>query len=489
MKRFIKPLPTHNRIHFDKRQVIALVGPWGSGKSTVCAVELAVHCSKYKCDGLVVRDTYPALIDSCCAKWEELFEGLGEMNWGPPPTWYWTNELRDRKVLFRSAQDAEDIQKFGSVEVGAAWLEEVTPGLLPGGQLNIGMAPEVLGGVFGRMRKWHTHDNTPDCSTVPGEACDHRKLLISALPPPSTKHWFHSLFYDKRALNRGLSDEQSNLFVSRSGLYRLTPEENSKNLPPDYYTLQAAFLTSEDQVQRFLRGEVGSGYGKAAIYGDQWNDALHINDKIVPSTGPMVIGVDGGMDASAVFLQIQPSGRCYILGELPTQGLGLEDFAYAALQYGGLNFGQRSYQVWCDPSIFSRGPDGRSAATHLQAGGLIARPGPQDPKIRIGAVRTWLSRFGSLGPIVQVHPRCEMIIEGFRGSYHWKIAGGVPLIGKPDKNEFSHPHDALQYPLAGLLRKAETGEGQKLPAINPDILGRVNKPAINLSRFTRRPPS
>ena len=28
---------------------------------------------------------------------------------------------------------------------------------------------------------------------------------------------------------------------------------------------------------------------------------------------------------------------------------------------------------------------------------------------------------------IQMHPRCELLIEGFRG-YHWKIAGGVPTV-------------------------------------------------------------
>ncbi len=74
-----RPLPTAEKVHADERELIALVGPWGSGKSTVSAIELYQHCLNYNCDGLVVRDTYPALRDSCVTKWLEIFGSAGEM--------------------------------------------------------------------------------------------------------------------------------------------------------------------------------------------------------------------------------------------------------------------------------------------------------------------------------------------------------------------------------------------------------------------------
>jgi hypothetical protein len=73
-----------------------------------------------------------------------------------------------------------------------------------------------------------------------------------------------------------------------------------------------------------------------------------------------------------------------------------------------------------------------------------------------------------------------MLIEGFRGSYHWKLGGGVPIVGKPDKNEFSHPHDALQYVMGGMLHSQQAGE--KLPLLpSPDQLGR-----LSLSPYSRK---
>lgn len=471
-----KSLPTGDKIAADRHEIIAVVGPWGSGKSTIAAYDLYEHCLKYHCDALIVRDTYPALRDSCVKKFMEIFQGAGDLHMGPPPTFKWYGELRNYEVMFRSAEDPEDIQKFGSVEVGYAWLEEVCPGLLPGGAINTGIAPEVLSGVLGRIRKW-------------GRAGGHRRLLCTSLPPPTTRHWFHTLFYDKRPLMKSVSDEIVKQVTDQLSLYKLPAVENLPNLPPGYYETQMTFLTSEDQIARFIKGEVGSGYGPAAIYNEQWNDQVHIAN-IEPIKGPMIMGIDGGLDATAVWLQIQPSGRLFVLDELSTHGLGLEDFGLAAQQRGNQMFGPRHYDYWADPAIFSRSQnDAKDGAWYLRQVGVTCRPAPQDPKVRIGAVRTWLSRMSSMGPLFQINPRCELLIEGFRGAYHWKLANGQPIIGTIDKNEFSHPHDALQYPLAALLHKGEKGKPlPPLPISKIDFLGRTVPARTGRSAFTRRNP-
>ena len=435
--------------------------------------------------------TYPALKDSCVKKFMEIYKDAGELTWGPPPTFRWNGQLRGREVMFRSAESPEDIQKFGSVEVGYAWLEEVCPGLMPSGIITSGLAPEVLGGVLGRVRKW----DAPCCreAKAKGEVGHgHRRLLLSSLPPPSTKHWFYTLFYDRRPLFASTSQDtdRATLLANQIAFYKLDPKENLPNLPPQYYETQAAFLTSEDQIERFLKGEVGSGYGGAAIYAEQWHDQTHIK-ALDPLPGPMILGLDGGLDATAVWLQARPDGRMAVLAELVTHGLGLEDFGLAVLQKGGSLFGQRTYDIWADPAIFSRSQNNaRDGAWYLGSAGLRPKPAPQDPQIRISAVRTWLGRMGAHGALLQVHPRCDMLIEGFRGAYHWKIVSGVPLVGRVDKNEFSHPHDALQYPLAALTARM-TGPRPSLPPLprrSVDQLGQMptTRGGFGSPRYTRQ---
>ena len=464
------PLPTARLVHASQAELIAIVGPWGSGKSTIADIDLYQYCLRWSCDALVIRDSYPSLKDSCLKKFMETFKSAGELNMGPPPTFHWKGPLRGRTVMFRSAEVPGDIQKFGSVEVGYAWLEEVCPGLQPGGVINSGISAEVLSGVIGRVRKWGT-DNR------------RRRILVTSLPPPTTRHWFHKLFYDKRPLMNGLDDAAMKTLMNAIELYRINADENKANLPPNYYELQTAFLTSQDQIDRFIKGEVGSGYGVAGVYSRQWNDSLHIA-RVEPVTGPLLVGIDGGLDASAIILQPQPDGRMFVLSELVTSGLGLEDFGYAVSEHIARLYGAREIDAWADPAIFARSQsDGQDAALWLRRGGITAKPAPQDPDIRISAVRTWLSRMTNRGAMIQVHPHCEMLIEGMRGAYRFKIAGGEVLVGRVEKNEFSHVQDALQYPLAALITRPKSQSTQKAltqEQLNP--LGRFLPPRRGLGR-------
>ena len=49
-------------------------------------------------------------------------------------------------------------------------------------------------------------------------------------------------------------------------------------------------------------------------------------------------------------------------------------------------------------------------------------------------------------------PSCKMLRKGFSGGYAYKrvrVTGDERYHDKPDKNAYSHPHDALQYLLCG----------------------------------------
>jgi hypothetical protein len=51
-----------------------------------------------------------------------------------------------------------------------------------------------------------------------------------------------------------------------------------------------------------------------------------------------------------------------------------------------------------------------------------------------------------------VSPACKVLRKGFAGGYHYrrlKVAGDDRYQDQPNKNEFSHVHDALQYALSG----------------------------------------
>jgi hypothetical protein len=44
-----------------------------------------------------------------------------------------------------------------------------------------------------------------------------------------------------------------------------------------------------------------------------------------------------------------------------------------------------------------------------------------------------------------IDPKCSMLIRGFKSGYRYKIKRSGEMEDKPDKNEYSHVHDANQY--------------------------------------------
>jgi len=79
--------------------------------------------------------------------------------------------------------------------------------------------------------------------------------------------------------------------------------------------------------------------------------------------------------------------------------------------------------------------------------------------------------------------RCRTIIKGFEGNYQYRRiqVSGERYSDKPDKNMYSHIHDALQYLMLGAGEGRQLLSGQKpLKAFNArkefDVFARKAKP-------------
>jgi hypothetical protein len=51
-----------------------------------------------------------------------------------------------------------------------------------------------------------------------------------------------------------------------------------------------------------------------------------------------------------------------------------------------------------------------------------------------------------------IDPSCTRLLNGFLGGYHYKeISNSGEFYDEPDKNRFSHIHDAFQYVMVRLV--------------------------------------
>ena len=231
--------------------------------------------------------------------------------------------------------------------------------------------------------------------------------------------------------------------------------ENLINLPPGYYERQLAGQTN-DWIRVYLGGEFGFVLDGKPIY-PEFRDSLHVPaEAIAPLPyAPVVIGVDFGLTPAAVFCQIDARGRWRVLAELVATDMGATAFARLLLQHVQTWFPGQAARVWGDPAGAQRAQtDERTCLEVVRSvTGLPAHAAPTNSFLpRREAVAGALGRLIEGVPGLQISPACKVLRKGFAGGYHYrrlKVAGDERYHDEPNKNGFSHVHDALQYALSG----------------------------------------
>jgi hypothetical protein len=79
------------------------------------------------------------------------------------------------------------------------------------------------------------------------------------------------------------------------------------------------------------------------------------------------------------------------------------------------------------------------------AGFRCVKPPTNKPEYRIQAVERLLARQVEGKAMYLIDPRCTTLIKGFVSGYRYKQKRNGILEDAPEKNEYSHPHDANQY--------------------------------------------
>jgi hypothetical protein len=98
--------------------------------------------------------------------------------------------------------------------------------------------------------------------------------------------------------------------------------------------------------------------------------------------------------------------------------------------------------------------------------GIRIEAAEQNVTIRLECVRKPLNTLRSGRPQLQISPQCQVLRKGFMGRYQYrriKVAGaGERFHDAPEKNEYSHPHDALQYVATHVFGEAVRGREESM---------------------------
>jgi len=395
----------------------ALIGPAGGGKSVAVVMKMLQHASTHETARYVIlRNTYRQLHDTTMPtffKW--IPRNLGK---------YSTEEekftLAGRwEFYFRSCERPEDIDKFKGMEITGYFMNEAME-----------MKPDVKQLLDQRVGRYPLEKYIGE-DGIERERGTSRIFRALDSNPPDQEHWLYRMFVEKPL--------EGHRYVLQP------PYENEHNLPVGYYDkMRESYRDSPDLIDRYIEGKWGAVYRGKAVYKD-FDSRVHVAKEPLKYTQGLRVyaGLDFGLTPSCVWTQMMPNGSWHIIAELCADNTAAEEFGDAILAYSRQFFSGADIDWFGDPAGAKRSEtDAKSVFDVLAEKGIYVTPGAITIQARLEAVRKRLRmRHGLL-----LSPSVVRLVTGFSGAYCFKRIGNTEYFtDKPEKNKWSHIHDALQY--------------------------------------------
>ena len=446
-----------------------LRGPVGSGKSVACCIELFRRALQQQkgADGrrksrwAVIRNTNPQLKTTTIKTWLDWFpeNQFGPFRWSVPYTHQMTICDVDLEVIFLALDRPEDVKKLLSLELTGVWVNEareLPKSIIDACTMRVGRYPSMRDGGaswYGVIADTNAPEEDHWWAVMAGDVPvpDHisREEAIMLVKPDNWS--FHT---QPPALLEKKDNKGELVGYDRNPLC-----ENKKNITDLYYTNIVKGKT-KGWIDVYVMNKLGSLEEGKPVY-PSWSEKMHLSEKLItPFPTQVFIGIDFGLTPAAVFAQKLTSGRWVILQELVCFDMGVVRFTELLKHEIAKTYKGLPIDIYGDPAgDFRVQTDEATPFQIMRAQGVKARPAPSnDVSLRIEAVETALGRLveGKAGFIL--NSNCVNLKKGFNGGYHYRRiqTSGDRYDEKPNKNKYSHVHDALQYLLMG------AGEGKQL---------------------------
>lgn len=443
------PTPTGDLFHRDDSFVRLIMGPYGSGKSTLCINEIVRRtCAmpkwykgRRRAKWAIVRNTSGELYSTTLQTWLTWFGELGDVHKRQKPlltyehTFNDGNGIIELELIFIALDREEDLRKIKSLEVTGCYINELSE--VPQG---------ALAHFKGRVN--HRYPSRAFCDS------DYWSGIICDTNPPDVDHWIYKDFELGNLESYKIFHQPPGLLKNANNKWYQNPIcDNANNLARDYYTKLAEGQT-EDFVKVYCLGEYGSvGFGKR-VY-PEFNSDVHAVDRITAIQGtPIHLGFDFGLTPACVVIQTSPRGQIRVLKEYQGEDMGIRTFVQQIVLPGI----QRDFP-YCKIGISRADPSGvagddimeeLSCIGELNSLGITTHPAnTNDLEPRIGSVRYFLNTMIDGQPAMIVSREgCPGLIKGFIKDYIYRrisVSGEERYKDVPHKNMASHKHDALQY--------------------------------------------
>ena len=464
-KAIIKPQGVVLQQYFDSiKSVQIIIGPLGSGKTIQTCVKIpeimrkqapnkkGIRPSRF----IACRNTYSELFTTTIKDWLECNEYLGDseingngFNQGgkKPPIHTLKFKLEDgtsveSEMIFLAFDRPDHVKKARGIQATGIWLNEVKELAKPVVDmldLRHGRYPSGKDGV---VPTWHG--------------------MLGDTNAPDEDHWLYRLAEEEKPKDWGIYKQPGGVIYIDGKWCQNPNAENINNLPKDYYT-RGAQGKADDWISVNLANEYGFVSTGKPVH-PRYVDSVHCLDiDFVPDRNTdIILGFDFGRTPACALIQRTAVGGWVCFDEFLANDMSAVSFAPELKRYLSDNYHNYRFKGWGDPSGGNKGQGTDDTPVGiLNAQGINCRKTEtNDPLVRRSAVEAPLREIGMDGkPRLIILPKCKMIRKGLAGGFTYKriqVSGQERYHDEPDKNEYSHPVEALEYGLQG------EGEGRDI---------------------------
>lgn len=464
---------TFAQVHQTEAKYLFIRGSVGSGKSSGCILHCflnaleqppgldGVRRSKYA----VLRASYPNLKSTTIDSWiNDWFGPLINVVYDIPirgeiimdhPDGITTIEM---KLVFLALDREEDVNKLQSLQLTGAHLNETAE--IPQG------VHQMLKSRINRYPKLRTLDYIhPDFReqyrpylNKYGKLGAFKPFIICDYNSVPTEHWLYKIAEEEKPDKHMfwtqppalLMCAKSEGFVKDAddNYYKFNPlADNLENLTEDYYIDQCQGA-DPDWISIFVLNNYGSLRAGKVVY-KMYTDKVHFSDKPyeVSKGIPIIVGLDTGLTPAAAFMQFTSTGELVVFDELVSEDCSIHEFAYDILwPHIRNNYKGHRFEMYVDPENKRGQTDKKTAKDILIKAGLPVELGKTNNLAqRFESVVFFLRKQGGF----RLTANCPVLRKGFISEFKYEKVSttvqGTKWKEKPEKNIYSHIHEALQY--------------------------------------------
>jgi len=452
--------PTVDLFHQSDAFIRGLLGPVGSAKTSACVTEIVSRAIEQepfrgvrKTRWVALRNTYAELKSTTIKSFCEWFPNA-KMRWDSPIVGRVNFYLPDKtkvecEVFFLAVERPEDVDKLKGMELTGGWMNE-------SGE----MAKAIFDMMVQRLgryppKRWGGPSWTGAIMDTNPPDDDNWYYKLAEEQDPSEVKKMEAMLLEYEALKPGQKlmefFHQPGGLMEKDGQFIPNPQaENIQNLPGGYaYYLKQLAGKKKEWIKVFLCGQYGTVSTGKPVY-PEYNDDLHCKEFELYPKQPLILGFDYGLTPACIIGQLSPRGALRILDELVAKDMGIRSFANDVVKpHLAMNYPGYEIRACGDPAGLQRAQTEESTCfMELANAGIPAMPAiTNDFLARREAVAGFLGKIIDGEPAFRLHPRCRVLRRGFNGSYCYERiqVSGERYRDRPVKNDYSHPHDGLQY--------------------------------------------